>query len=486
MAISYKFIQKIIHNIAPILPQQRFERIGQFSTTDFFFTLSKTREHAFFISLNQSEPFVGLIDKSFLRHQTISPFYQALKKALDHAFIHSIDMLENNRVVRLRLSTTSPTFVTEEKALYIELIPQHPNLVLVDAKERILLVFHQKAELNAKRPLIRQVMYLPPEPQIHFPLLSQQETLLLEAKPGNLFLLDTPTLFLVDGKPSVLPSSEEATQTITINHWVERYIRSTEMVRVKQLHAPLFFIIKKRLKTLEKKLTALEQDRRQATEHLGDIDKGNALLTYQDSLVVAPSVSLDGLEIALDENLSIVENANRFFRRYRKAKLALNHIDEQTLLAQEETSYLNSLHISLQNANSDEAKAIERELIENGYISQKTPFKKPIEVSAKMPYFIHTQNTKIGFGHNHFQNDYLTFTLAKPNHYFLHTLHYPGSHVVIMDEHPSQAILLLASSIALKLSKLTTGEVMVAKKKMLKNLADQAKLKSITTKLFAS
>lgn len=477
MAISYQFIQKIIENITPILPQQRIEKIGQISPTDFYFTLSKTREHAFFISLNQPEPLLGLIDKSMVRHQITSTFYQQLKKLLDHAFIHSLELLENNRVVCLRLSTTSPIFVTEEKTLYIELISQQPNLVLVDHLGKILLVLNAKTDLNNKRPLMRQLIYHPPLVQANFPRLSKDEELLLTSRPDNPTFLNTPTLYLVDNKPSSLPAEASRTRTITLNQYVQMYLSRTELMRKKQLNSPLFLLINRRIKSLNHKLSVLDKEKENALTHQKDVEKGNILLTYKDSLQIGSKVIIDGFEIQLDETKSIVENANALFRSYRKAKQALYHLDIQQTQAQEELGYLHSLRIHLENASLDEAKVIERELIEVGIMKQSLPFKKPIDTASKMPYFVFVDGCKIGFGHNHTQNDYLTFTLAKPNHYFIHTLHYPGAHVVIMDDHPSQSTLLLASSMALRLSKLTTGEVMIARKKDVKKLGHPGQVK---------
>ena len=230
----------------------------------------------------------------------------------------------------------------------------------------------------------------------------------------------------------------------------------------------MFTVIKRRIKILEKKLIELDIDRQDALSRHDDLKKGDLLITYADKVGHQSQVIFDDMTIDIDAQLSVVAQANRYYKSYRKAKQALSHIDEQKILATSELEYLKSIQLHLENSNMDEAKIIESELIENGLLKSVPSSKKPIHPMAKSPYIFEVDGIKIGYGHNHLQNDYLTFSLAKPNHHFIHTLHSPGAHVVIFDDNPSEKVILIAASVALKLSHLTTGEVSLCKRKDVK------------------
>ena len=87
---------------------------------------------------------------------------------------------------------------------------------------------------------------------------------------------------------------------------------------------------------------------------------------------------------------------------------------------------------------------------------------KKILLWQNLPYFVKVDKTIIGFGKNAEQNNYLTFILAKKDYYYLHIKDHSGSHVVIFSNNPSKEAILVASEIALILSKLDNGEVYLA------------------------
>ena len=54
----------------------------------------------------------------------------------------------------------------------------------------------------------------------------------------------------------------------------------------------------------------------------------------------------------------------------------------------------------------------------------------------------------ITWGKNNIQNDYLTFTYAKPNHTYFHASKYHGAHVVVNSNQLSEDIIRKAANIA--------------------------------------
>ena len=143
--------------------------------------------------------------------------------------------------------------------------------------------------------------------------------------------------------------------------------------------------------------------------------------------------------IALDPRLSANENAQKYFKQYKKAKTAHAYAEEQMASVTEEIAYLEG---QLQNIAMAETVAeldeIREELMHERYIRpDKKPVKKAPRHAATEPLrFISSDGITIRVGKNNRQNEQLTLRDAKPDNLFLHTKNMPGSHVII--EHPGQ------------------------------------------------
>lgn len=139
------------------------------------------------------------------------------------------------------------------------------------------------------------------------------------------------------------------------------------------------------------------------------------------------------VEVPLDENLLPQENAQRYFKKYAKAKAAYIHATQQLEEARGELSYLESVLHSLENSNSfEEIDDIRQELAEQGYLPSKK--KRPEKKNSKnfTPYtYKSTDGFYIYVGKNNVQNDFLTLKFASSNDIWLHTKNIPGSHVII-------------------------------------------------------
>lgn len=137
------------------------------------------------------------------------------------------------------------------------------------------------------------------------------------------------------------------------------------------------------------------------------------------------------ITIKLDEYKSPSENIQSYFKKYNKLKKSEEMASIQLKNAQEELDYLQSVFTNLKNAdNYDEIEEIKRELIETGYIKNKTKEKKKLKASKPLHY-ISSDGIDLYIGKNNFQNDYLTLKFADKHDLWLHTKNIPGSHVII-------------------------------------------------------
>ncbi len=151
------------------------------------------------------------------------------------------------------------------------------------------------------------------------------------------------------------------------------------------------------------------------------------------------------IKIKLDPELTPVENAQRYFNKYNKAKRTFIALQEQIKQNDEELIYLETTLSSLENS-SDEVNIIEihGELSEEGYI-KKRRLKKGEKLKKTKPlHYISSEDYDIYVGKNNKQNDELTLRFASSNDIWLHTKDIPGSHVIIKtkgSQIPEQTIL---------------------------------------------
>ena len=139
------------------------------------------------------------------------------------------------------------------------------------------------------------------------------------------------------------------------------------------------------------------------------------------------------ITIPLDEDLSPMDNAKKYFARYNKLKRTYEALIELTEESKEELEYLLSVQNSLNIATSDtDLEQIKTELIESGYIRgriEKNKNKK--SVKSKPLHYISSDGFHMYVGKNNYQNEDITFKLADGGDMWFHAKQMPGSHVVV-------------------------------------------------------
>lgn len=145
--------------------------------------------------------------------------------------------------------------------------------------------------------------------------------------------------------------------------------------------------------------------------------------------------SLSTVAIKLDPSLTPSQNAQKYYKEYRKAKTAEEKLNEQIDLANRELTYLDSVLDVLSRADTEQdLMEIRSELQEQGYLrAVREKKQKQPAVSAPMKF-----TTKDGFtvlvGRNNRQNDRLTMKLANNNDVWFHVKNIPGSHTVLVTD----------------------------------------------------
>ncbi len=165
--------------------------------------------------------------------------------------------------------------------------------------------------------------------------------------------------------------------------------------------------------------------------------------------------------ITLDERLTPAANAQKYYKKYAKARNAKVELTKQLELGREELSYIYTVFDALSHAETtNDLAEIRDELYRSGYASRMkgyaAPKKQPAPTVAK---FKTTNGYLVLCGKNNLQNEHITHKLADRNDYWFHAKGVPGSHVVMVTngEEPDAQDFTDAACIAAHYSKAAGG-----------------------------
>ena len=192
--------------------------------------------------------------------------------------------------------------------------------------------------------------------------------------------------------------------------------------------------------------------------NLGNIKRGEAKITTINYY----SPQQEVITIPLNKSLTPLQNAQSYFKKYRKTKDSLKIISEQLNSNQEKLSQLEDLHkLYKQNSNSlSNLQEIYNKLVKLGLAKKViAPVKKQKKERNKLKptKYVSKDGWEIYVGKNNQQNDFLTLKLASGNDIWLHTKTIHGSHVIIKNkgsyQTPPLSTLLQAAQLAAYFSK---------------------------------
>ena len=141
--------------------------------------------------------------------------------------------------------------------------------------------------------------------------------------------------------------------------------------------------------------------------------------------------------IPLEESLSPIENAKKYFDKYDKAKRTERNLSTQVKESKNTLEHLQSIVNSLATAeNAEDLDDIRREMGEYGYmkpISQKKK-KERKEDKSSPRIFRSSDGYLLYVGKNNYQNEIVSFQIAEGKDIWFHVKGSAGSHVIAKTE----------------------------------------------------
>lgn len=138
------------------------------------------------------------------------------------------------------------------------------------------------------------------------------------------------------------------------------------------------------------------------------------------------------VRLRLDPLLTPAQNAQRYYREYRKASVAEEHLIGEIASDEQELSYFDSVFDELTRAEDNAALSeIREELAGEGYLKRRGRRNGRPEKPAAPEHYRSDDGFDLYVGRNNRQNDRLTLKTAAKSDFWLHTRNIPGAHVIV-------------------------------------------------------
>lgn len=399
-------ILQIATEIETAGPRRELGRFFALSRVSFAIDLGLRDGQYLFVSAEPAEPRTYLIRRRSKDLEKLStnpsPFLLALRKRFSHARIERISKRDRERVLTLDLITTTDAGEKENFSLIFQLTGRSANIFVVDHHG---LILDRLRDTKNEGQTIGTI-YGPP------------------SRSGT----------SIDEPPSaVLPEGKTLSESLD-----EYYLARGSEARFQNLAEAA----RKKIRGETTKRQKLRERLRDDLKGHGNADQwkrfGDLLLAnaanarregdrifvtdyYHDA---APEIDIEG-----DRNLSISEVAERYFKRYTKARNAAGEIARRMTEIDSELANLERQSERLEKAIFDSDESFFAASVDDKRPPEKTKKRKAEFNGARS--FVSSDGYEILVGKKAKDNDYLTFRVARSLDLWLHAADYPGSHVVV-------------------------------------------------------
>lgn len=411
-------LEVITKELSTNLIGQKFGKVFQLSKLRFVIDFRLPDGLYLFISVEASAPRIYLVERRLrdLEKLSLNPnsFVLQLRKRLANAILQRIEKLSGERILRFSLTAHDEIEGLKNYAFIVQLTGRSANLFLLDDNEFII---DSLRENHGDGQTVATRFSAP--------------------------VRDTETQRHGDAEifsKSDFESLSEALDDYHQNLETEREFYS----RAKSAEAKIKQETAKREKLKKNLLQDLaNHGDAENWKKLGDLLLANLATAARigDKVLVIDYFddAVPPLEIEVDENLELTQAAEKFFKRYTKARNAKNELEKRLELIDGELSELILRKTHLEQAVEEKDEEFLSSIIGAKIEAKSNKSKEKRDDSFKgARRYISSDGLEILVGKASKDNDYLTFRIAKSLDYWLHAADYGGSHVVVRN--PNRAI----------------------------------------------
>ena len=410
MSVNEKTLENICAELASRLTGQKFGKIFALSRFRLAIDFRLHDSSYLYVSVEPSAPRIYLITRRLRdlekQSKNSSPFIIFLRSKLANSILQTVRKLENERVLRLSFAARNELGQTENYTLVAQLTGRSANLFLLGKNDFIIDAMRENSgagqQVNEK--------YAPP---------------LREGEVSR------------NAEESFSQNNFESLSEALDTHYLEVETEKAFQAKAAAARNKLNQEIKKREKLLKNLNKDLENHGdAENWKRLGDLLLANLAMAKREGGKVFVTDFYDEntptVEVEVEENLSLTEAAEKFFKRYTKARNAKDEIAKRLTVTKSELAELNGRKQTLEKAIDEKDDGffagITDEKDEKPRLSNKE--KQNENFKGARQYFS-SDGYEILVGKKAKDNDYLTFRMAKSLDLWLHAADYPGSHVIV-------------------------------------------------------
>lgn len=440
-----EYISNFINNNINEIINDKIYKIKYINLTDYYFYFLKSKK-ILHISFNLNFPFLTFVETipSSLSDHYDNEIY--LKKFFYKSTLLQITQINNDKLIKLTFKKILDNYESIIFFVYLELFTNHPNLIITNTDDIILSARHYTS-LNAPRIINNNIKY-------EFPI-----------KKFN--------------------TNNKIFDSI---NFIDNYENNLQNLIIQKDFKIVFKSIKDNIKHLNNKIINIKKNIDIARDFEIYKDLGDYIYTNFDN-IKTDYIFLNNNKYELNKNYNLIDNANHFYKKYKKYKtsIKLNEIFLNETLELLKYFELINNQISSNYNSFEDIKQIYDELLDKKIIKNKVNFKIKNKSSSN-PYVIKSNELYILYGKNNYQNDYLTFNIAKKDDLFIHIKDYPGNHIILKKEYINDKNIVTASKLSLVLSNKFSNDIQYTfvknvKKTKIKGLVNLLTYKTIYTKI---
>ena len=192
-----------------------------------------------------------------------------------------------------------------------------------------------------------------------------------------------------------------------------------------------------------RRLTAQRKELEQAMDReglrrFGDLITANIYrLQKGDAFCELEDIFSDGemVRIVLDARLTPAQNAQMYYKQYRRAQKAEEHLRPLIEQGERELEYIDTVFDMLSRATTNaEVAEIRAELTDEGYMKRSGKSQKKQPAALPPLKYRSDEGFEILVGRNNRQNERLSLRMAEKSDLWLHAAKIPGAHVIVKTE----------------------------------------------------
>ncbi|HCA7429010.1 TPA: NFACT family protein [Staphylococcus pseudintermedius] len=514
MAFDGMFTRKMVEDLQ-FLISGRIHKINQPENDTIIMVIRQQRQnHQLLLSIHPNFARIHLTTKKYDNPFEPPMFARVFRKHLEGGRILAIRQIGNDRRIEMDVESKDEIGDTIHRTVILEIMGKHSNLILVNEERKILEGFkHLTPNTNQFRTVMPGFQYeVPPTQHKQNPYAYTGAQVLqhIDFNAGKIDrqLLQTfegfsplitkeitsrrhfmTTQTLPEAFDEVMAETKATPQPVfhknhetgkedfyfmklhqfyddcvtydSLHELLDRFYDARgERERVKQRANDLVKLVQQLLQKYQNKLSKLV-DEQAGTEEKENQQLYGELITANIYQLKPGARQLETMNYYTGENVTIplnpqkspAENAQYYYKQYNRMKTRERELTHQITLTEENIAYFENIEQQLSHIQVHEIDDIREELAEQGFIKQKKKQKKKKQQKIQLQSYVSTDGDTILVGKNNKQNDYLTNKRAQKSHLWFHTKDIPGSHVVILNDVPSDKTIEEAAMIAAYFSK---------------------------------